>query len=270
MDTLPIYQIDAFTKNLFGGNPAAVVLLSSLKNYEDQLLQDIAAENNLSETAFLYLSDDKMEEQSPIRLRWFTPKAEVNLCGHATLASAFIYFSEIQPTQHQVIFNTISGNLTCHKLEDKISIRLPKDEIISLPVGAEHISLTNIPPIEVYQGKEDLMLVFTSEEEVQNAIPNLRLIEKIGSRGLIITAKGNNVDVVSRFFTPQLGIDEDPVTGSAHTTLAAYWHVKLDKTKLICKQLSRRSGSIRCYIKEEEIELIGEAKCYMSGEIYTL
>lgn len=269
MKLLPIFQVDAFTTKLFGGNPAAVVLLPPSLPYKNRVLQQIASENNLSETAFMYINKKDNQPEIPIRLRWFTPKAEVNLCGHATLASAFIYFSQLQPNQTSVTFHTLSGNLHCFKTENEISICLPKDEIYELEINHEIIALTDITPLKAYRGKEDLMLVFKNEEEVQKAIPNLSKVKNINYRGLIITAKGKKVDVVSRFFTPQLGINEDPVTGSAHTTLAAYWNNKLKKENLVCQQLSERGGTINCFVRHPHIELRGEAKLYLQGKIYT-
>ncbi len=267
MKNLSIYQVDAFSEKVFGGNPAAVVLLPHNLNLGDEVLQQIAAENNLSETAFLLLGEVN-QISSRIKLRWFTPKAEVNLCGHATLASAFVYFNYINKKTKKVIFSTKSGDLACELKEGKISIELPKDEIKPLSVTKEFKKLTHISPIEAYAGREDLLLVYKNEVDIVNAIPNLSLIEKINYRGLIVTSRGKKVDVVSRFFTPQLGINEDPVTGSAHTTLAAYWSLKLDKKNLICQQLSERSGIISLQVHEQYIELRGNASLYLKGEIY--
>ena len=255
---LDIFQIDAFTDKVFGGNPAAVIPLSHW--LDDETLQHIATENNLSETAFFVKKQDVFE------LRWFTPVAEVNLCGHATLAAAFVLFEELKHPEDSIRFSTKSGLLEVHKKEKSIELNFPVDSLEKGDV-ANYQSLFNKKPKEAWKGKEDVLLVFQDEDEVQQLIPNLAKIATTPCRGVVASAKGNQVDFVSRFFTPQLGINEDPVTGSAHTSLVPFWAKKLKKSQFKAKQISKRGGDLVCEIKENRVFISGQAVCFMRGEI---
>jgi len=255
---LDIFQIDAFTDKVFGGNPAAVIPLPNW--LDDETLQHIATENNLSETAFFVKNQDVFE------LRWFTPVAEVNLCGHATLAAAFVLFEELKHPEDSIRFSTKSGLLEIHKKEKSIELNFPVDSLEKGDV-ANYQSLFNKKPKEAWKGKEDVLLVFQDEDEVQQLIPNLAKIATTACRGVIASAKGNQVDFVSRFFTPQLGINEDPVTGSAHTSLVPFWAKKLKKSQFKAKQISKRGGDLVCEIKENRVFISGQAICFMKGEI---
>ena len=255
---LDIFQIDAFTDKVFGGNPAAVIPLSHW--LDDETLQHIATENNLSETAFFVKKQDVFE------LRWFTPVAEVNLCGHATLAAAFVLFEELKHPEDSIRFSTKSGLLEIHKKEKSIELNFPVDSLEKGDV-ANYSNLFNKKPKEAWKGKEDVLLVFQDEDEVQQLIPNLAKIATTACRGVIASAKGNQVDFVSRFFTPQLGINEDPVTGSAHTSLVPFWAKKLKKSQFKAKQISKRGGDLVCEIKENRVFISGQAVCFMRGEI---
>ena len=255
---LDIFQIDAFTDKVFGGNPAAVIPLPNW--LDDETLQHIATENNLSETAFFVKNQDVFE------LRWFTPVAEVNLCGHATLAAAFVLFEELKHPEDSIRFSTKSGLLEIHKKEKSIELNFPVDSLEKGDV-ANYSNLFNKKPKEAWKGKEDVLLVFQDEDEVQQLIPNLAKIATTACRGVIASAKGNQVDFVSRFFTPQLGINEDPVTGSAHTSLVPFWAKKLKKSQFEAKQISKRGGDLVCEIKENRVFISGQAVCFMRGEI---
>jgi PhzF family phenazine biosynthesis protein len=260
MRRIKIFQVDAFTSELFKGNPAAVCLLDQW--LDDQFMQSIAAENNLAETAFVVTTGERFE------IRWFTPTVEVDLCGHATLASAYVIFNHTDYTAGEIILNSPrSGELSVRKEGKKLFLNFPADELSrceNLPAITRGIGLT---PLEVYRGKTDYMAVLGSEEEVQNIHPDFVFIEKLDARGLIVTAPGNHVDFVSRFFGPQSGVDEDPVTGSAHTTLAPYWSGRLGKAGLSAKQISKRGGELQCRYAPPRVIIGGEAQLYLIGEI---
>lgn len=255
---LTLYQIDAFTQTIFGGNPAAVIPLNSW--LDDAILQQIATENNLSETAFF------VKNNAEIELRWFTPLAEVNLCGHATLASAYVLFEELHFERDVIQFSTKSGILEVRKINNAFQMNFPIDSIekIDDQVGD---NLFDIAAKEVWKGKEDLLLMFQNETEVNKLKPNLAMIAKTPFRGVIATAKGNNADFVSRFFTPQLGINEDPVTGSAHTTLVPFWAEKLNKQEFEARQISKRGGQLLCKLDGNRVHIAGNAIRYLKGEI---
>jgi PhzF family phenazine biosynthesis protein len=257
---LPIYQIDAFTDKLFCGNPAAVVPLTEWLS--DELMLKIAAENNLAETAFY------VPTESGFDIRWFTPTVEVDLCGHATLATAYVIFN-IQGYEGQVIrFASRSGELIVECKEDWLTLNFPADHFqIAVPPPALVESLNSTTMLEVYKGKSDYLVVLESEEAVRDLDFDIIVLSTIPARGIIVTAAGNDVDFVSRFFAPQSGIDEDPVTGSAHTTLIPYWAEKLSKNKLTAKQLSKRGGYLRCELDGERVLIGGQAKLYLRGEI---
>lgn len=256
-----IYQIDAFTDKIFSGNPAAVCPLEMWLSNE--LMQEIAIENNLAETAF-YVKHDNFYE-----IRWFTPAAEVELCGHATLASAFAIFN-LENYQKQTIhfFSPQSGDLFVQKKGDLLTLNFPTDQIQQVEINDAMKSAFDIEPKIVFRGKTDYMFVFENEIQIKSIKPNLQNIAQLDAKGLIITAKGNEADFVSRFFAPQLKIDEDPVTGSAHTTLTPYWSKVLNKTEMEAIQLSERKGFLHCKYLGERVEISGKAKLYMIGEIF--
>jgi PhzF family phenazine biosynthesis protein len=256
-----IYQVDTFTDQLFSGNPAAVCPLNEWLS--DELLQNIAMENNLAETAFYVKHGNEYE------IRWFTPKVEVDLCGHATLAAAYVLFTiENYPDRVISFHSPRSGKLTVTKSNDVFALNFPGDMFERIPIVKELISGFDLLPIIALKGKTDFVLVFENETQIKGINVDLTQIAKLPGRGVIITAKGDHVDFVSRFFAPQSGINEDPVTGSAHTTLAPYWSNLLGKTELTAIQLSERKGYLHCKVSGDRVEISGHAKLYMVGEIY--
>ena len=261
MQRIKIFQVDAFTNALFSGNPAAVCLTDQWLT--DQTMQSIAMENNLSETAFVVPAGDAYE------IRWFTPVTEVDLCGHATLASACILFNQQGYPGSVIRFRSPrSGALNVRKDGEMFYLDFPTDTLVSL--SGEYTMIERgmgIQPIEVYKGKTDYLAVVANESEVRHLKPDFNEISKLDARGLIVTAKGDQVDFVSRFFAPQSGINEDPVTGSAHTSLLPYWVKKLGKNQLIARQLSARGGQLHCEFKNDRCLIGGEARLYLTGEI---
>lgn len=258
---LKIYQLDAFADKVFSGNPAAVCPLSEWLS--DELLQKIAMENNLAETAFYTRKGDSYE------IRWFTPTVEVDLCGHATLAAAYVLFHLENHSGDSIRFySPRSGELSVSKNADLLTLNFPTDlyEPVALTEGMK--ACFEGKALEAFKGKTDFMLVFGTEEEIINAKPNLAEISKLKGRGVIITARGSEADFVSRFFAPQSGIDEDPVTGSAHTTITPYWAKHLGKHDLSAIQLSARRGYLQCSWLNERVEISGRAQLYMSGDIF--
>jgi PhzF family phenazine biosynthesis protein len=257
---LPIFQIDAFTDRLFSGNPAAVVPLDNWLS--DEVMLNIAAENNLAETAFyIPVGDD-------FHIRWFTPTMEVDLCGHATLAAAYVIFKLLNYTGDTIRFASRSGDLIVQSKGEWLTLDFPVDPYhVAVPPPALVESLNATVMLEVHKGKTDYLVVLESEEEVRNLEYDIIVLSTIPARGIIITAPGDEVDFVSRFFAPQSGIDEDPVTGSAHTTLIPYWAEKLSKTTLTAKQLSKRGGYLKCELDGERVKIGGQARLYLKGEI---
>lgn len=256
-----IYQIDAFTNAIFGGNPAAVCILDTW--LPNKLMQNIAAENNLAETAFAVNRDDHYE------LRWFTPEIEVDLCGHATLATAFVLFNYYGFKENILRFvSPRSGVLLVQKNKDgSMTMDFPTDELVPTK-SQEHINKAiGSIPLETFKGKTDYLLIYESQETIVGIQPNFHLLNTLNCRGIIVSAPGNDVDFVSRFFAPQCGIPEDPVTGSAHTTLTPYWSKILKKTKLSARQLSQRGGSLNCEDLGDRVKISGNAVCYLIGEI---
>lgn len=255
---LPFYQIDAFASRPFEGNPAAVCLLEQWPG--DALLQAIAMENNLSETAFLVDLGDRWE------IRWFTPEAEVDLCGHATLASAHALFSHLRIPGEKVVFSTKKhGLLAVTRHSEGYSMDFPADQIRQTAAPDGLAEALGIDPVEVWEGREDYMVVAGSEEEVVMLKPDFRALKHFSGRGVLVTAPGKNTDFVSRCFFPQVGIDEDPVTGSAHTTMAPYWGKRLEKDDLIAKQLSKRTGVLQCRLVGDRVILSGRAVTVVEG-----
>jgi PhzF family phenazine biosynthesis protein len=259
---LNIYQVDAFAEKVFQGNPAAVCPLKEW--LDDPLLLKIAAENNLSETAFYVIREDNIE------IRWFTPLTEVDLCGHATLATAFVLHTQEGFAGKLIPFHSIrSGHLPVTINQDHAyTLDFPLDQLTEISISESMRNATSLHPIKAYKGKSDLMLIFENQEEIEQLKPNLSVIEKLDARGLIVTAKGNDCDFVSRFFGPQVGVNEDPVTGSAHTTLTNYWADTLTKNELQAAQISSRKGKLTCKKVDDRVEITGKAILYMKGEIY--
>jgi len=256
-----IYQIDAFTDTLFSGNPAAICPLNEW--LPDNILQKIAMENNLAETAFYVKQDNEYE------IRWLTPTVEVDLCGHATLAAAFVLFNFENYIGNEISFySKRSGKLNVSKQGEYLTLNFPSDIFEPIDLFSELTNAFDIKPIEAYKGKTDYLLVFENESQIKSVIPNFETISKLDARGIIITSKGDNVDFVSRFFAPQSGINEDPVTGSAHTTLTPYWAKKLNKNELTAMQLSDRKGNLKCKYLNDRVEISGQAVLYLKGEIF--
>ncbi len=261
MRNLPLYQVDAFTDCLFKGNPAAVCIMEDW--LDDELMQNIAAENNLAETAFVVKNESKFD------IRWFTPTVEVELCGHATLATAYILYSKLNYTGDEIIFYShLSGELKVTKIEDYYYLDFPTDILEKCIPNGCIVDCLGLDPIEVYKGKTDYIAIVEDEATVKNLEPNLTAISDLDARGLIVTSKGKVVDFVSRFFAPQSGIDEDPVTGSAHTSLIPLWSEKLNKTNMIAKQLSKRGGKLICKNNGFRCEIGGKAQLYFEGTIF--
>ncbi|HTN21625.1 MAG TPA: PhzF family phenazine biosynthesis protein [Pelobium sp.] len=261
MNKLKIYQIDAFTDKVFGGNPAAVCVLEDW--LPDTLMQSIATENNLAETAFLV----KVNEQ--YHIRWFTPTVEVDLCGHATLASAHVLYEFGFETAPKIQFYSHrSGELPVEKTEDLYTLDFPADSITEIELPVELSLSFSKKPLKVYKGKTDYMLVFENEETIKALAMDFEKLAKADCRGVIVTAKGNSVDFVSRFFAPQSGINEDPVTGSAHTTLTPYWANRLNKTNLTAMQVSKRGGHLKVSNEKQRVKISGKAVTYLVGEIF--
>ncbi|MCA6075545.1 PhzF family phenazine biosynthesis protein [Fulvivirga sedimenti] len=258
---LPIYQIDAFASEVFQGNPAAVVPLSDW--LPDPVLQNIALENNLSETAFFVRNED-----GAYHLRWFTPVNEVDLCGHATLATAFVLFEHLNYQQDVIRFDTRSGRLTVAKSATGFQMDFPSDNPNTVPAG-EFEAMIGCPILGAYKGVSDMLIEVENQQIVQNVQPDFRAMTAFPVRGFIVTARGEQTDIVSRCFYPAYGVDEDPVTGSAHTTLFSFWGPKLDKTEMTAQQLSARGGMLRGKIQKDRILLEGNAVLYLRGEIRT-
>jgi len=252
------YQVDAFTDKVFAGNPAAVVPLSSW--LDDSLLQAIAEENNLSETAFFVPSEKGFQ------LRWFTPVKEIDLCGHATLATAHVLFEILGYANLVITFETRSGKLFVEKRGKQLAMNFPSCPPTPCPPCAALIKALGKRPIEVLAA-DDYLAVFDSEATVLAIRPDHALLSQLDLRGVIVTAPGREVDFVSRFFAPKSGIPEDPVTGSAHCALAPYWANKLDKNVLLAKQVSKRGGDITCEMKADRVLLAGCAVTFMEAEI---
>lgn len=259
MSKLKIYQADAFASGLFKGNPAAVVPLNEW--IPDLTMQQIASENNLSETAFF------IPESDHFHIRWFTPKSEVSLCGHATLATAHILFNELNFPGELISFNSQSGILIVRKTEDKLQLDFPADFVQPVNMNSVFSDALGVQATAIFKGRTDFLLLFESEETIRNMNPNFHLLKQTNARGIIVTSKGTSVDFVSRFFAPNEGIDEDPVTGSAHTTLVPFWSLKLNKTKLTALQLSERGGQLWCTMAADRVLIAGKAVTYMRGEI---
>ena len=256
---IPIYYLDAFTEELFSGNPAAVIF----SDIEDsKLMQQIATENNLSETAFINNSDNKYS------IRWFAPGCEIDLCGHATLASAYVYFQYINSGATTFEVNSIKHkNLIVTKDKDLLFLNFPVDKLIEQNNYDEIEEMIGVRPKYICKGRDDYLAILKSQTNVENLNPDFMKLKYLDSRGLIVSAQGDDCDFVSRCFFPRTGVDEDPVTGSAHTSLTAYWAKVLDKYTLSARQLSVRGGELKCKFKGERVHIGGKVVEYMKGHI---
>jgi PhzF family phenazine biosynthesis protein len=256
---LPIYQIDAFAPRVFGGNPAAIVPLDSW--LPDNVMQAIAAENNLAETAFF------VAEGENYGLRWFTPTVEVDLCGHATLASAHLIFSKLSPGREEVHFMTRSGKLSVTRQGDLLALDFPArpPEPCPTPPGLED-ALGKAPAAVL--AARDYFFVYERESDVRDLKPDMSKVAALDRFAVIVTAPGTDCDFVSRFFAPAQGIPEDPVTGSAHCTLVPYWAKRLGKSKLTARQISVRGGELFCEDRGARVIIAGKAVLYLEGAIF--
>ena len=258
MAKIPIFQVDAFSDEIFFGNPAAICPLG--KDLTESQMQNIARENNLSETAFVRI------DKEPFSIRWFTPTTEVELCGHATLAAASVLFDEfLKEHQTKVRFLSKSGELQASKENGMIYLNFPTDYPSQTERSTHVAEALGAEPINYYKGKFDLLVEFEKEREIREMDPDFRLLGKLNSRGVIVTAPGSDVDFVSRFFAPQVGVDEDPVTGSAHTTLTPFWSERVGKKVLDAQQLSSRGGKLNCKLLGERVLIGGKTARYLDG-----
>lgn len=256
---LKIYKVDAFAEKIFEGNPAAVV---PLENWLPDIdMQQIAMENNLSETAFF------VPIKSGFHIRWFTPKAEVKLCGHATLASAHILFNHLGFAENEISFDSLSGTLKVIREKDQIILDFPAlnaaDAVIPEPVAKAF----HIEPKTCLKGRDDYMLIFENEQQILSLKPDFQQLIEAKTRGVICTSRSDKYDFVSRFFAPAVGVNEDPVTGSAHTMLIPYWAGKLGKNEMVARQVSERGGTLHCKLAGERVKIGGKAVTFLNGEI---
>lgn len=260
--TLPLFQIDAFTDKVFGGNPAAVVPLDSW--LPDEQMQHIALENNLSETVFICGKENNYE------IRWFTPAVEVALCGHATIATAH-YLYNIAGLTGTITFQSKSGPISVNKLDEWYILNFPSMALeVVTDIPKELTDSLGIKPESVLKSSDDWQLVYTTQTEIEQLKPDFTKLQSFPARGIIVTAPAAEigVDFVSRFFAPASGVNEDPVTGSAHTKLIPYWSARLNKNELVAKQLSQRGGVLKCTHQNDRVLIGGQAKLYMIGNIY--
>ncbi len=259
---IPYFQVNSFTSDTCQGNPAGVCILNHW--LEDKALLHIAAENDLSETAFLVPKDQGFE------IRWFTPDVEVDLCGHATLASAWAVLNMLRAGDTEVIFQSKSGELTVTKQDDQLTLDFPSDmpevcvnnDAVTQALGAE--------PAQLWMGNEKVMAIFFNQKAVTDLTPDFDAMKSIKCQGIIATAPADDpeLDFVSRFFAPSVGIDEDPVTGAAHCVLIPYWATRLEKDLLKCQQISKRGGQLTCEFKGPRTHITGQATVYLSGVIH--
>ncbi len=257
---IPYYQVDAFVDGPFSGNPAGVCLLNQWA--DDELLQNIALENQLSETAFL------VGRGSSHELRWFTPEAEVDLCGHATLASAHVLFRELDCPESTLAFDSRSGRLGASRTPDGIQLDFPARSVTPVAETAALSEAIGARVVEAHQAIDDLLLVLESERAIRQLTPDLAAIAALPARGVIVTAAGENSDIVSRFFGPAVGVDEDPVTGSAHCTLTPFWCERLGLSRLRARQLSARGGTVSCVLEGDRVLLSGQCTTFLTGFIH--
>jgi PhzF family phenazine biosynthesis protein len=255
---IPMFQVDAFTSQVFRGNPAAVCLLDQW--LDDATLQSIAAENNLSDTAYLVGGDGRYE------VRWMTPKQEVDLCGHATLASAFVLFAGAENGREEIVFRSKSGELKVRRDGDLLTLDFPARPPQPMTASEELLEGLGRAPREVWAAR-DYLAVFETEEQVRTLAPDYERLARVDRFAIIATAPGTRVDFVSRFFAPRQGIPEDPVTGSAHCTLVPFWSKRLGKKKLHALQVSPRGGELFCEDRGDRVAISGRAVRYLEGTI---
>ena len=252
------YIVDAFTDKLFGGNPAAVCVTDSFP--DDKLMQNIAAENNLSETAFA------VREDGGYRLRWFAPKGEVDFCGHATLAAAFVLFGFYEQDSESIVFKTAKGSFTAKRRGELIEMDFPAYSLEHIEITDNMIEALGTIPLAAYRDR-DITFVLRDEDEVRYLQPDLELLSQLDCACIAVTAKGREHDCVSRVFAPRYGITEDPVTGSAHCMIAPYWCKRLNKSSITAFQASRRTGVLHCEVSGERVKISGSAVLFSAAEI---
>jgi len=257
---LPIYQLDVFTNNIFEGNPAGVVVLD--ESIDSHLMQAIASENNLPETAFINKEGDHY------KIRWFTPTVEVDLCGHATMASGHVVLYFLEEKWEEVTFQSAKYTLTVREEGDYLAMKLPSAQSQPTDASDELIRGLKKKPVETYKS-DDYLVVYESARDIAEMEPDFEILSKLECRGIIATAPGVNTDFVSRFFAPAIGVNEDPVTGSAHSKLVPYWSQRLGKKELHAEQLSSRGGKMIARDLGEQVELLGNARVYLQGQINT-
>jgi PhzF family phenazine biosynthesis protein len=261
MKKIRIFQVDAFADRLFKGNPAAVCLLEDWP--DDELLQSISSENNLAETAFV------VEHTGLYEIRWFTPTLEVDLCGHATLAAAYVLLEALARVKDEVVFQARTGEmLRVFLREGMLILDFPVSPYVPCDAMPGIVAGIGREPVETYSGRYFYMAVLEREEDISELSPDLNAVAGLDRTGLIVTAPGTQVDFVSRFFAPQSGIDEDPVTGSAHTLLIPYWSRRLEKKHLEAMQLSKRGGHLHCTDNGNRVFIGGRARLYLEGEVF--
>lgn len=260
MKQLTLYQIDAFATSVFTGNPAGVCLLDTCLT--DKQMQAIAEENNLSETAFI------VQENDHYRIRWFTPNTEVDLCGHATLASAFVLFNQLKHPSSTILFQSNSGELRVSKQNSQLQMDFPALPYQKITPTDEVLHALSITPKEIYQSTFDLLCIFEQESDVRTIQLDLLAISQLPFRGIILSAPSSSGDVYSRCFYPACNVPEDPVTGSAHCVIAPYWCNRLDKTRIHAIQGLKRQGALECEIKDNRVLLTGTCHMYMQGTIF--
>lgn len=256
---LSIYQVDAFASRCFEGNPAAVVPLDQWLPHEQ--LQSIALENNLPETVFFVKTNDRYH------IRWFTPTVEAKMCGHATLASAFVLFNFLGFEGDVIHFDSLSGPLSVIKKAELFELDFPSQSPIEAPILPIFEKALGLKPLACFQSM-DTILLFENEVQIRQIAPDFSLLSKVETRGVIVTAASDSYDFVSRFFAPRSGILEDPVTGSAHTELTPFWANRLNKTALIAKQVSERGGILHLRLADDRVKMAGEAQLYLKGKIF--
>ncbi len=256
---IPIYHVDAFSGHVFAGNPAAICPLD--KWLPDEQLQAIAAENNLSETAFFVRNGSRFD------LRWMTPTVEIDLCGHATLASAFVLLNYIDPTRDSVVFDTCAGELSVERKGERLTMNFPSRPPQPCGETPALVKALGGNPKEVLAAR-DYMVVYETEAEVRALEPNMERLAELDRFAVIVTAPGEKSDFVSRFFAPAQGVPEDPVTGSAHCTLVPYWSKRLGKPDLHAFQVSKRGGELWCSDKGDRVSMSGRAVLYLQGRVH--
>ncbi|OCH98804.1 isomerase [Legionella jamestowniensis] len=259
MSKQPMYQVDAFTTTLFGGNPAAVCPLEEW--LDEQLMQSIATENNLSETAFI------TKEGDHFHIRWFTPNSEVALCGHATLASAYVIFEKLGYPGNSLVFQSLSGELRVARQGAALQLDFPALPYTEIKPSPALLAAMNIVPKAVYESTFDLLVICDDEKDVQKAQLDLNAISQWQNRGVILSAPSTQFDVYSRCFYPGCDVPEDPVTGSAHCVIAPFWSERLGKKTIYALQGLKRQGELICEVKNDRVLLTGECRLYLEGEI---